>query len=559
MTDNTPGVDDGDLLFDELNKTLSVETQPTAAAVGAAFSPINLDDSLSPSEQPYSLDSAATPAAIPIVPPPQSSDILNGSSSPSDSILTDATESSLTNAPNLDKIAKLYEKYSFQCGELERLEKQNEEYREQLLRIIRERDNSEQALKDIKEQTSSRILDLERKNLENDYQLKATKDRMNAQESHFRKTTQDVQTKFNAQIDMLKKSTDTAQREKDEAVVKYAMRESEILKLNGERQKLADQLKQVTVERDALTARLRGSKNEKETVKSSVEQMECQLSDMKRELDSQMNLVKEADIRVKIANKRVEGVEAAHQETKAHLENATKQLARLQEENAAIRADHRKLIGEFQMQNEQSTKEIQIQQQEVSEQESIYKAIVDELDLLKKQHRNTLKDVEALQNELTQLKTDCDRLTEELNAEKSAHAEDRKELNRLKDIESEVESSRKRAEEAEKATAEAREDRDQAEREAADCRKQAERMLEITEQLTEKNSRLTSESDVVRTKLREYSEAETESTRVAGRLSEAERELSQLRACSGAEIESLKRQLDEKIRKVYEAGPGSES
>jgi hypothetical protein len=44
----------------------------------------------------------------------------------------------------------------------------------------------------------------------------------------------------------LKRSADTAQHEKDEAVVKYATRESEILKLNAERQKMIEQLKQVS-------------------------------------------------------------------------------------------------------------------------------------------------------------------------------------------------------------------------------------------------------------------------------------------------------------------------
>lgn len=126
MTDNTPGVDDGDLLFDELNRTLTVETKSTAPADGAAFSPINLDDSLSPAQQPSSSDSAPTsssaPAANSAAAPLLSSDIPNGNGSDGavDPILADAADSSLNNAPNLDKIAKLYEKYSFQCGELER-------------------------------------------------------------------------------------------------------------------------------------------------------------------------------------------------------------------------------------------------------------------------------------------------------------------------------------------------------------------------------------------------------------------------------------------------------
>lgn len=44
-------------------------------------------------------------------------------------------------------------------------------------------------------------------------------------------------------------------------------------------------------------------------------------------------------------------------------------------------------------------------------------------------------------------------------------------------------------------------ERDQAEAEAAECRKQAERMLEITKQLADKNSSLTSQQEVLRLKV----------------------------------------------------------
>uniref|UniRef100_A0A0N5AE51 Shootin-1 n=1 Tax=Syphacia muris TaxID=451379 RepID=A0A0N5AE51_9BILA len=55
-------------------------------------------------------------------------------------------------------------------------------------------------------------------------------------------------------------------------------------------------------------------------------------------------------------------------------------------------------------------------------------------------------------------------------------------------------SSLRRAEEAEKDAEAARSNMDQAELEANECRRQAERMLEVTRQLTERNSALSSES-----------------------------------------------------------------
>lgn len=54
---------------------------------------------------------------------------------------------------------------------------------------------------------------------------------------------------------------------------------------------------------------------------------------------------------------------------------------------------------------------------------------------------------------------------------------------------------------AEIAAMDATAERDQAEAEAAECRKQAERMLEITEQLADKNSSLTSQQEALKLKV----------------------------------------------------------
>ncbi|VDD96031.1 unnamed protein product [Enterobius vermicularis] len=88
---------------------------------------------------------------------------------------------------------------------------------------------------------------------------------------------------------------------------------------------------------------------------------------------------------------------------------------------------------------------------------------------------------------------------------KKSYAEATEKLQSLEDIHNQYSfsSSLRRAEEAEKSAEMAKSNMEQAEVEAAECRKQAERMLEVTKQLTERNSSLSSECEILKEKLRQ--------------------------------------------------------
>lgn len=75
-----------------------------------------------------------------------------------------------------------------------------------------------------------------------------------------------------------KKQAETAIKDRDNAVIKYAQREKEILKLEANDRKCLQQLEQINMEKEALNARLRGSKNEKEQLLKVLEQKVILLS-----------------------------------------------------------------------------------------------------------------------------------------------------------------------------------------------------------------------------------------------------------------------------------------
>ncbi|VDK28530.1 unnamed protein product [Gongylonema pulchrum] len=140
----------------------------------------------------------------------------------------------------------------------------------------------------------------------------------------------------------------------------------------------------------------------------------------------------------------------------------------------------------------------------------------------------------------------CD-LSEKLALARKTHEDDLEKLRYLEQIQAQVKSSLNRAKIAEKAAAEAKADRDQAELEAAECRKQAERMLEITNHLTDKNSSLTSQQEMLETKNLELAKQvktlESSLSTYEGRTMELEGELHLLKIDNDVKVGMLKQQI----------------
>lgn len=147
-----------------------------------------------------------------------------------------------------------------------RVEKQNADYREQLLRTLRERDLNEELVKNVRGELAGKMDELERKCLEYEYQLKAAKvefpfllpkllqDRSAAQELHYNANMKEMTNKMNLTIGQLSKKLEAADKEKTDAVIRYATREAEGKRLQAEAAKAAEELKASKAEIEALKA-----------------------------------------------------------------------------------------------------------------------------------------------------------------------------------------------------------------------------------------------------------------------------------------------------------------
>uniref|UniRef100_F1KUB2 Coiled-coil domain-containing protein 186 n=1 Tax=Ascaris suum TaxID=6253 RepID=F1KUB2_ASCSU len=435
----------------------------------------------------------------------------------------------LSEAGNLSQISALYEKYKAQCTEVERLEKQNSEYREQLLKTIRERESAEESLRIYRSEKVSKFDELERKLLEYEYQLKACKDRSAAQEAHHAKIIGDVTAKMNGTIAQLSKKCDIAEREKNDAVVRYATREAELMHLKSNLEKLEAEKASLITEKDALI---------ESTKYQHLQDYKQAVEVARKELESEKLLRAQDEETLTITTKRLEAVQTVVTELRSMLEQSQKQLAKESEEKLALKSEHEKLL--HQIDNDGKNRETV---------ESVYKKVSDELSRLREEN-------ESMKVELAMVVGECREVKDQLSIEKERHKNALNELCSLKDIKSQIDSSVRRVEEAEREVREAIEDRDQAELEASECRKQTERMLTITEQLTDKNSLLSSECDSLRAKnlaaATRLIEVEGELRRSKDRADETQKELEYVKVTTNAEISSLREELNSKIAKVQE-------
>ncbi|EFO84408.1 hypothetical protein CRE_19928 [Caenorhabditis remanei] len=347
--------------------------------------------------------------------------------------------------------------------EMERLETQNAEYREKLLRTIRERDLNEELLKNVQNQHKKELETQSRRIRELEVQLKSNTDRSLAQEAHFNVTTKEMTQKYTSALQQATKKADQSEKEKNEAVVKYAMREGEMMKLKEEIKTKDGHLKACKLE---LEAAKRAQSQE------NLDQLEKTVQNLKVEMEKLKHERFDFENRMKIAEKRVETLTATLTETKQQGDVLRKQLI-----NAK---DDKHLIQQYETKLQTSTADLERRLQESDQ--HLEKLRTSQLDMATK--------FEESSRENTDLLSKIDILQDQLSLEEDRRKLCEEQIERLKGVESFVESSSHRIEETEKEKMTAEEEKEQAELEASEMRSQVENMLKLTQELTERNMEL---------------------------------------------------------------------
>ncbi|ULT98964.1 hypothetical protein L3Y34_000368 [Caenorhabditis briggsae] len=347
--------------------------------------------------------------------------------------------------------------------EMERLETQNAEYREKLLRTMRERDLNEELLKNVQNQHKKELEMQSRRIRELEIQMKSNMDKSVAQEMHFNVTTKEMSQKYSKELQQATKKAEQCDKEKNEAVVKYAMREGEMMKLRDEL-KIKD-------------SHLKALKDELETTKKAQSQenlsnLEKTVQNLNVEIEKVKHEKFDFENRMKIAEKRVETLSNSLTESKQQCDVLRKQLI-----NAK---DDKHIIQQYETKLQTSTADFERRLQESDS--NLERLKTSQLDLANK--------FEEASRENTDLLSKIDILQDTLSLEEDRRKLCEEQIERLKGVESFVESSSQQIEETQKEKITAEEDKEQAELEAAEMREQVEKMLKLTQELTERNMEL---------------------------------------------------------------------
>ncbi|XGW14672.1 hypothetical protein V3C99_000725 [Haemonchus contortus] len=364
----------------------------------------------------------------------------NGASGHSPGTLTEASPQK---CPPTDddctSLQSLYEKYSIQQKEIERLEEQNSEYREKLLRTIRERDLNEELLRNVRETQKKEMSEFEKRIRDYEIQLKAVQERAAAQEAHYTVTMKDLSQKYNTSVAQLTKKADIAEKEKNDAVIKYATREAEIMRIRNEIQKKEQEL----VECQKAKEKLQHSQGQE-----NIEHLEKSNNNLRVELEQVKHEKFDLENKLKMAEKRAEACNTTATELKQQNDVLRKQLIQMKEEKSQFQEENRQLSLKIQIlesrrmhESEELSRSQQDLEQKLTEANSHCARLTDA-------NREMNTKLEEVTRENLDLMNKLQDLEDKLSLEEEAHAAASIEIGRLQDIENQIQSSRKQAQRA---------------------------------------------------------------------------------------------------------------
>ncbi|KHJ48370.1 hypothetical protein D918_01641 [Trichuris suis] len=443
---------------------------------------------------------------------------LDGSEIAATGLRSNVTPSSIVEPEELST-ARLSELYTSRTGDLQKLEADYELLRDQYHNVCVEREDLLAKLERATEEHSNKVQQLEKQLNEYDCRNRCLQDRIVAQEAQFHRLISEKEECVAAQMQKLVRSTEVAQREKDNAVVRYAQREKDILVLEAANQKAKQEISHLTSDREALRSQIIAAKNDRETLVRVCERKDSDLAWFKRELDKLKGALHDADIRIKVAYQKSDELEEA---------------------NKALTTEISTLKSV-----------VKLPQREGCEEDSSTGTSNDAVTNVR-----TCCDASFELSELKgHLSAKNERIAElEKCVEEKCCSETnlRKELGNLQAQLKEAFANLTSAEEAKQRISEAEADKMQAEREACQCRQETERLLQLVERLTDSNTLMKTENLSLFSKLEAMDNAEKASAEVNKRaqleLKRLMKEVDEIRCSTQAEIDQFKITLDSVAR-----------
>ncbi|XP_008268756.2 coiled-coil domain-containing protein 186 isoform X2 [Oryctolagus cuniculus] len=476
------------------------------------------------------------------------------------------------------------DKYLQQEHTIKKLIKENKKHQELILDICSEKDNLREELKkrtETEKQHMSTIKQLESRIEELNKEVKASKDKLIAQDTAAKNAIQQLHKEMAQRMEQANKKCEEARQEKEAMVMKYVRGEKESLDLRKEKEILERKLRDANKEFEKNTNKIKQLSQEKGRLHQLYETKEGEMTRLIREVDKLKEEINSHIIKVKWAQNKLKAEMDSHKETKDKLKETTTKLTQAKEEADQIRQNCQDMIKTYQeseeiKSNELDAKlrvtkgELEKQMQEKSDQLEMHHAKIKELEDLKRTFKEGMDELRTLRTKVKCLEDERFRTEDELSKYKEIINRQKAEIQNLLDkvkiadqIQEQLQRGNQEIENLKEEVESLNSLVNDLQKDIEGSRKRESELLLFTERLTSKNAQLQSESSALQSQFDKLSCSEnqlqsqceqmkqTNSTLESRLLKEEElhkEEVQTLRAeltCRQAEVTALSTQVEE--------------
>ncbi|VDO49529.1 unnamed protein product, partial [Brugia timori] len=283
---------------------------------------------------------------------------------------------------------------------------------EQLQKVRREYDSTQEILNSCRSEFCAHRQGLERRVVDVELQLKMTTQRAEAREQHYQQHIKQNDAKWDQKFVQLLKKIEAVEKEKNDAVCRYAAREAQLIRLQAQIDGLEVQNNMLSVEKNTL---------QKSIQFEYLQNMKHSLTEVERQLSLEKKVGKEREEQHRMTVKHLEASQTVLTEFRSRLESIQSQLALEQMEKEKCQEKLRKSQAmlkacfEFHLTLEQQcAEEMDAAIKKTNNQEELYNNVCVELASLRSRNSTLSQQLDHAKQANAQLQVESQQLSEEL-------------------------------------------------------------------------------------------------------------------------------------------------